>query len=551
MPIGPKITEVESINLSKIIQGFVSGRQNRLVIEREVLPIIFVPGIMGSRLLNQKGDRVWDPDDAKFMLRNYGLLWATTAKSRKSLVVGNEFKSNYLDVSNADSKHNKVFANGMDPTRDKRGWGGVSWTSYGEILKALQNREWDQSVNLFYELPVHAFGYNWTASNGLAGEKLAIYINKVMAGYTKSNRKCTKVLLVTHSMGGLVARSACMLSEAKGNVLGVIHGVQPAYGSPAAYWRMKGGFERPHTTPDLQFIQWFRNPMKMSNHMKGKLVNNETLGLGHVSAWVLGTDGEEVTALLGNMPGGLQLLPNKQYKNNNGGERWLELLDSAGHKTTLPKNDPYEEIYRNGKEYYRLINPEWLDPGGSGSSVLKKKIPPWTLYLKCLAEAERFHDTLAKLSPNVHPETYQFYSSGIASPDRVVFTHVDVSVLGTVKRIFATMKADLPCDLKGVVRSLVFKTIKGMGNPLMPVLIDTAETLAVKAVGAVVKDTDWYTNRGGYRDKVATDDQPSVQGNLQLVTMQLPDGAGDGTVPESSARALKLAAADLLHRRPA
>jgi pimeloyl-ACP methyl ester carboxylesterase len=270
-------------------------------------------------------------------------------------------------------------------TRAAANAAGVSWSSYGEILKSLQEREWDQSVNLFYEFPVYAFGYNWTASNGLAGEQLAAYIGQVIKGYTDGGRKCAKVLLVTHSMGGLVARSGCLLHGAKDKVLGVIHGVQPANGSPAAYWRMKGGFERPHTIPDLDFSQWFRNPVKMFNHLKGKLVNNETLGVGHIAAWVLGTDGEEVTALLGNMPGGLELLPNKQYNNNNGWERWLELLDSEGNVAALPKIDPYEEIYRRDKDYYRLVNPEWLDPGGAVDSVLKKKISPWTFYLKCLA----------------------------------------------------------------------------------------------------------------------------------------------------------------------
>ena len=98
MTIGPKTKDVKSEDLNKLIEGFDSVRQNRLVIEREVLPIIFVPGIMGSRLRNRNGDRVWDPDDAKFMLCNYGLLWATTAKSRKNQVVGSEFKQDYLGV---------------------------------------------------------------------------------------------------------------------------------------------------------------------------------------------------------------------------------------------------------------------------------------------------------------------------------------------------------------------------------------------------------------------------------------------------------------------
>jgi hypothetical protein len=50
MSNAPKFKEVESKALNKAIEGFETENQNRLVIEREVLPIIFVPGIMGSRL---------------------------------------------------------------------------------------------------------------------------------------------------------------------------------------------------------------------------------------------------------------------------------------------------------------------------------------------------------------------------------------------------------------------------------------------------------------------------------------------------------------------
>jgi len=57
---------------------------------------------------------------------------------------------------------------------------------------------------------------------------------------------------------------------------------------------------------------------------------------------------------------------------------------------------------------------------------------------------------------------------------------------------------------------------------------------------SVITDTDWYQNRGGYRDRVNEKGIPAKEGDLQLVTLQLPDGAGDGTVPESSAMALQL-----------
>lgn len=50
MSNGPISTEVKCWDLHKQIDGFKTESQNRLDIEREVLPVIFVPDIMGSCL---------------------------------------------------------------------------------------------------------------------------------------------------------------------------------------------------------------------------------------------------------------------------------------------------------------------------------------------------------------------------------------------------------------------------------------------------------------------------------------------------------------------
>ena len=525
-----KIFKVRSRDLKNPVEGLETEKRNRIVIERDILPIIFVPGIMGSRLKNRAGKSVWDPDKKEFMLWKYGMFWIS-AKKRKSFVIGEKFNPDYLEVFNDDPEHNKVLADQHDKTRDKRGWGGVYWNSCGEFLKKLQTREWDQTVNLFFEFPVHVFGYNWTASNDLAGQKLATEIDRVIQLYRDMGRYCDYVILVTHSMGGLVARNACMREGIKDKVLGIVHGVQPSDGSPAAYWRMKAGFERLHSVPDMDMMQWLKNPVKILRHKTNTLSNalKDT-----VTAWVLGTDGEEVTALLGNMPGGLELLPNKRYKNNDGDPCWLELIDSNGNKTALPKIDPYDEIYREEELYYRLVNPDWLNPGTKEKKEqLADFKTDWDQYLINLNEAETFHENLA--AESVHPETYQYYSSGIASADRVVFAGVGDTLLAAVKRKLGMKGRPTTDSRKSTDKSLVFKAVKGSVAGL-PILIDKAFQL----VTSPLTDSNWYVNRGGYRERVNDKGLPSKEGDLQLVTLQLPDGAGDGTVPESSARALPL-----------
>ncbi len=57
-----------------------------------------------------------------------------------------------------------------------------------------------------YLFPVHAVGYNWLQSNMDSAQALADRIEKIIGDYKASGRKCEKVIPVTHSMGGLVAR---------------------------------------------------------------------------------------------------------------------------------------------------------------------------------------------------------------------------------------------------------------------------------------------------------------------------------------------------------
>ncbi|NMC62453.1 MAG: alpha/beta hydrolase, partial [SAR324 cluster bacterium] len=389
---------------------------NRIRIRREVIPIIFVPGMMGSRLKRGK-EIVWDPDrEIMCMLLKYGGFWNTPAQ-RKKMLIGEKFDPGYLQVSEDDTKHNKMFTSEADPGRESRGWGGVYWGAYGGLLEELQDYNWNKPVSSddkdkkkelagkCFEFPVHAFGYNWTDSNYNSGKNLANKIEEIIDGYKTKERLCKYVILVTHSMGGLVARSACVLHGAQDNVLGVIHGVQPAVGAAAAYWRMKAGFER-------------------------------TGIASTISAWVLGTNGEEVTCILGNAPGGLELLPTKDYTQNDGGKQWLHITLQDGKEISLPQYDPYSEIYRIGENiniatqkkdasFWRLVNPDWLDPKNSG------KIPdshdpanhfkePWDEYVKCLDKACALHEGL---KTRIHNSTYQFYSSGISTVDKITFKH--------------------------------------------------------------------------------------------------------------------------------
>lgn len=240
----------------KRIEGLKPNKANAIEIKRDIVPVIFVPGIMGSKLKIKNPEQyptnldiernpnghVWDPDNTDLMTSLY-LLDTDNGANRQRLLVGanRTHDPEYLEVCYPES---------LAPDAVDLGWNNVSESSYGGLRKTLLSYEPAMPLKTCFEYVPHAFGYNWTACNSISGAKLKEYIERLLEHYTElqnksrtatQKRRCEKVILITHSMGGLVARSACQ-QGAESKVLGVIHGVQPVTGSPAAYWRMKAGF---------------------------------------------------------------------------------------------------------------------------------------------------------------------------------------------------------------------------------------------------------------------------------------------------------------------
>jgi hypothetical protein len=113
-----------------------------------------------------------------------------------------------------------------------RFWGGVAQGFYGHALQTLQDpSHWGGNT-----CNVYACGYDWRQSNANSGQALQQRIARVLS----LEEGAEKVIIVTHSMGGLVTRSACK-SGSGCLVLGVVHVVQPAVGAVVAYRRYKTG----------------------------------------------------------------------------------------------------------------------------------------------------------------------------------------------------------------------------------------------------------------------------------------------------------------------
>ncbi len=74
-------------------------------------------------------------------------------------------------------------------------------------------------------------------------KRLGEEVDRIIDKYQTQGMKCSKVILVTHSMGGLVARYYSECLEGRDKIYGIVHGVMPSVGAAATYTRMKRGTE--------------------------------------------------------------------------------------------------------------------------------------------------------------------------------------------------------------------------------------------------------------------------------------------------------------------
>ncbi len=231
---------------------------------------------------------------------------------------------------------------------------------------------------------VWACGYNWMQSNEQSAQRLKDRIDEVLAWYQKTGYFVPEghVIIVTHSMGGLVARRCSQLPGMEKTILGIVHGVQPVLGAPVVYRRFRAG-----TESDGFF------------DIVGKLV-----------AIVLGWDAADTTCVLAHSPGALELLPTKDYP-----EGWLKIMNGKTELEALPNGqfvngvqmppDPYSEIYgkRVQDVWWGMVDETLIDPAG-----LVEGVTPFEAYGMALRKAKKFHGNLGL---HVHPNTYAHYGA--------------------------------------------------------------------------------------------------------------------------------------------
>lgn len=258
----------------------------------------------------------------------------------------------YSSIYDPNGFHNtsrKEYIHNIEPNKHLFGKESPSTISDGALKEAIN-----------YRYLVYACGYNWLHSNAISangsvnGAKentelglqdsvnhhhLTKVIDKILANVQKTDPTCKQVILVTHSMGGLVARAYQAKNENK--VLGIVHGVMPATGAGAFYKRIRAGF-------------------------------GGIEGGSKIAAKVLGDNGYKTSAVMTHAIGALELAPSDSYGDSfshqnlakatgeQGYQSWLKICDSTGkviRQYPTPMGDrtnPYLEIYKS-RAWYGLV----------------------------------------------------------------------------------------------------------------------------------------------------------------------------------------------------
>ncbi|MCY7286798.1 MAG: hypothetical protein LH624_00720 [Cryobacterium sp.] len=494
----------------------------------DVLPIVFVPGIMGSNLRNKvTGKPVWRLDIGFGGIPWELLGFANKGPGPRQMLLHPERCE--LDDKGAVPKESKGTSLSQ-AEYTQRGWGTVAQKSYHPFLLWLEETlnpkvrnpaRWadfyqDEATisatpapgaepKLFpgvrmglkgqpfgaektpfapimtddliarskFMFPVYASGYNWLASNQDSAVALQKRISEIIKENNAGQFRCEQVIVVTHSMGGLVARACAQLPGMTDRIAGVVHGVMPAVGAAVAYRRCKLGMA------------------------------DENFGAG----LVLGSNGPEVTAVFAQAPGALELLPSHLYHSN-----WLRVLGPSGTVVdSWPSggdagNDPYTSIYLRRDRWWGLVNDAWLAPKDG-------KALDWKEFADNVQAAKGFHQ---KLGVGYHPSTYTYYGSDKTKKSFENMTWriqrgraPDNASPPTIDKVVTMPTADVRMD--GRTPEYVGGTTRFETGP--------------RGSGAVIETSHW-----------------ELHGEMH-------DGGGDGTVPTSSGSAPLSAAASSVQQQ--
>ncbi|MEJ5140484.1 MULTISPECIES: esterase/lipase family protein [Acinetobacter] len=427
-----------------------------------VIPIIFIPGIMGSNIKDKNtGQHVWYPPNTT----KEGLDASTAGEQRdartrqrelnpETTIVGQD---GFIDEDDIED------IKGFDRTKAlNRGWGSVWWKGYSKILIYMEtylNQEIVKGTPSAKDLKDPDF-FSGTK------EWKKIVATKSKSWFGKSDK--SKLEDIIEDWGPLKKDIELLTKELHGKLANYsfpifaigYNWLQDNDQSARYVAEMMNRFVKPQIKkefPNQEFKKFIIVTHSMGGLVTRALIQNDSvkddiLGVMHgvmpasgaptvyqriVRGWeggevvdgmlasyianksreVFGATSERLMPVLANSPGALQLLPFAnflQHKDQQGqqSKAWLTLSarNRNGQVVTarLPKEDPYGEIYTRTDTWWSMINEQFLDPAGILNAQIDQEngIGIADFYLINVKKVQDFH---IKISDSYHQNTYAHY----------------------------------------------------------------------------------------------------------------------------------------------
>lgn len=214
------------MNVKPRIGYAVRDRNIRLHAPFRYLPIVIVPGFMGSRLTDPKSnDLVWNP------------LGKPLGDSAGPFKVGYDRLSQISAELEPDETHKDDDKAKVDAVANIKHYYNLIPDLYGKLardLTALMNLP--EVGNYEIKPRVYCCGYDWRLDNARSALRLAEVVEEAL-GETRER----KVILVAHGMGCLVSRYYCRVLGGESKVHTSFLVGSPTLGAPTAYVQLKHG----------------------------------------------------------------------------------------------------------------------------------------------------------------------------------------------------------------------------------------------------------------------------------------------------------------------
>lgn len=267
-----------------------------------VMPIVIVPGILGTRLVNRSGRSIWDPDEGISFGNARGLVDLT-------------------DMENAalPNPRAKASVERLLRSRGVVNGGNLVWDKgYSNLVSMLSDPRVTSACG--QRVKLYCAGYDWRQSNIVSARRLRLVVERAL---TETGAR--RVVLVAHSMGGLVSRIFCRYSTVRGrpgsdSVSRLILLGSPVHGASKAYRVLRQSLASADTSEVLSDIE-------LSESSEGV---------------VGGFAGRALAGMLRRFPSPYELLPTRAFCRANPG--WLQFDTS---RAGIPNAADPTRVYSN------------------------------------------------------------------------------------------------------------------------------------------------------------------------------------------------------------